>query len=113
MATELDEVLVALADPTRRRIVELLGHKPTRAGEIAAQFDSAAPTISRHLRVLRQSGLIEETRVEDDARVKVYQLRREPFGHLGAWIDQVEAFWRDQLGSFAELVENMKEEDKL
>ncbi len=92
----------ALSDPTRRRIVELLAREPMRAGAVAEEFASAAPTISRHLRVLRRAGLIEETRVDADARVKVYRLRREPFGDLGAWIDQVQAFWRDRLAGFAE-----------
>jgi DNA-binding transcriptional ArsR family regulator len=101
MATQLDAAWDALADPTRRRIVELLVREPMRAGAVADAFPVAAPTISRHLRVLRKAGLIEETRVDDDARVKLYRLRREPFGDLGAWLDQVQAFWRDQLEAFA------------
>lgn len=99
-----DIVWEALADPTRRRIVELLTREPMRAGAVAGAFDSAAPTISRHLRVLRRAGLIEETRVDEDARVKVYRLRQEPFGDLGAWIDQVQAFWHDRLDGFADVV---------
>ena len=97
----MDATLDALADPTRRRIVELLGRSPMRAGAVAHEFDLAAPTVSRHLRVLRKAGLIEELRVEDDARVKVYRLRQEPLGDLSAWLDQVQAFWRDQLDAFA------------
>ncbi|MFF1633541.1 ArsR/SmtB family transcription factor [Leifsonia sp. NPDC058248] len=106
MAT--DVVWDALGDPTRRRIVEMLMREPMRAGAVAVAFPVAAPTISRHLRVLRRAGLIEEVRVDDDARVKLYRLRPEPFGDLSAWIDQVQAFWRDQLGAFADEVERTR-----
>jgi len=102
--TEIDTILEALADPTRRAIVEMLRDSPQRAGAVAAAFPVAAPTISRHLRVLRLNGLIEEVRDESDARVKVYQLNQIPFTALGAWVDQVQAFWRDQLGAFADYV---------
>ena len=67
----IDETLSALADPTRRRVVDLLRERPRRAGELAATFDVSAPAISRHLRVLRTRGLIEETRTPDDARALI------------------------------------------
>ncbi|MGW1616624.1 ArsR/SmtB family transcription factor [Streptomyces sp. NPDC002285] len=107
MVNDVDATLSALADPTRRRIVELLHERPQRAGELVAAFEVSAPSISRHLRVLRRSGLVEEHGVEDDARVRVYQLRQEPFVALQAWLDQVQAFWTDQLGAFKEHVERM------
>jgi DNA-binding transcriptional ArsR family regulator len=56
--------------------------------------------MSRHLRVLRTRGLVEEERVDDDARVRVYRLRREPFEALQVWLRELESFWRDQLDSF-------------
>jgi DNA-binding transcriptional ArsR family regulator len=108
MAQQIDGILAALADPTRREIVDLLRDSPQRAGAIASRFDSAAPTISRHLRVLRDAGLIEE-QPEKDARVRTYRLREAPFGHLGAWVDQVQAHWRDQLAAFADYVEEQKD----
>jgi DNA-binding transcriptional ArsR family regulator len=101
----VDRTLAALADPTRRRIVELLRQRPQRAGELAAQFDITGPAVSRHLRVLRHSGLVEERGVDADARVRVYHLRGEPLTALRAWVDQVQAFWTDQLGGFKEHVE--------
>ena len=107
MVTEIDATLTALAEPTRRRIVELLRDRPHRAGELAAAFAVSAPAISRHLRVLRRSGLVTEHGVADDARLRVYELRREPFTELGAWLDQVQAFWTDQLGAFRNHVENL------
>ncbi len=97
---DLDGVLTALADPTRRGVVDLLRTRPRRAGELADAFDMTPPAMSRHLRVLRTRGLIEEERQEDDARVRLFRLRRQPFVALQAWLDQVEAFWTDQLGSF-------------
>ena len=99
-ATELDGTLAALADPTRRGVVDLLRRRPRRAGELAAAFHVSPPVMSRHLRVLRTRGLVEEERSEDDARVRMFRLRREPFQDLQRWIEQVEAFWTEQLGAF-------------
>jgi DNA-binding transcriptional ArsR family regulator len=97
---DLDATIAALADPTRRRVVDLLRKGPRRAGELAAGADTSAPAMSRHLRVLRTTGLVETESVDDDARVRVYRLRPEPFVALQAWLDQVQAFWAEQLGSF-------------
>ena len=102
----LDDTFAALADPTRRRVVDLLRQGPRCAGELAAEFDVSAPAISRHLRVLRTRGLIEEEPSPRDARMRVYRLRREPFVGLHSWLDQVEAFWGEQLDSFRELAES-------
>jgi DNA-binding transcriptional ArsR family regulator len=99
-ARRLDRTLAALADPTRRRVVELLRERPRRAGELAAAFRSSAPAMSRHLRVLRTRGLVEEERVDEDARVRIYRLRREPFDALQTWLRELESFWSDQLDSF-------------
>lgn len=97
----LDATFGALSDPTRRAVVDLLRRAPRRAGEIAETLGVSAPALSRHLRVLRESGLVEEERDDGDARVRVLRLRAEPFGQLRAWIDEVERFWSDQLASFA------------
>ena len=99
-ARRLDRTLSALADPTRRRVVELLRERPHRAGELAAAFRASPPAMSRHLRVLRTRGLVAEQRVDDDARVRIYSLRREPFAALQAWLRELEAFWGGQLESF-------------
>lgn len=101
----LSETLSALADPTRRGVVELLLHEPRRAGELADELSMSFPAMSRHLRVLRESGLVEEERSQVDSRVRVYRLRREPFGELRGWLDQVERFWTDELMSFKRHVE--------
>jgi DNA-binding transcriptional ArsR family regulator len=104
-APAVDRTLKALADPTRRRVVELLRTQPRRAGDIAAGLGMSAPATSRHLRVLHRSGLIEDVSVEDDARVRVFRLRPEPLAELSAWLSEVEQFWRVQLDAFTTHVE--------
>jgi DNA-binding transcriptional ArsR family regulator len=96
----LDQTLLALADPTRRRVVELLRRKPQRAGDLAAALSMSSPRLSRHLRVLRRSGLIEDSGVEHDARVSLYRLRPERFATLRNWLDEVERFWTAELDAF-------------
>src|SRR5450755_288186 len=95
----VDRTLAALSDPTRRAVVDLLLKKPRRAGELAAALEMSAPALSRHLRVLRRSGLITDDEVEDDARVRLYRLRPEAFASLRDWLGEVEGFWGDQLRS--------------
>jgi DNA-binding transcriptional ArsR family regulator len=96
----LDETLAALADPHRRKVVDLLRQRPRRAGELASRLRLSPPALSRHLRVLRRGGLIEEERVEEDARVRMYRLRRKPFKDLQSWLAEVEAVWTQQLDAF-------------
>lgn len=98
--SDLDHTLTALADPTRRGIVDLLRSSPRRAGELAESLEMSPPALSRHLRVLRKNGLVEEERRGDDARVRVYRLRQEPFSDLRRWLDDVEAFWSAKLDAF-------------
>jgi len=90
----------ALADPTRRRVLQLLGERACRAGELAAAAGTSAPVMSRHLKVLLEAGLIADERVPDDARLRVFRLRREPLVAVQAWLDQLQAHWNEQLGSF-------------
>jgi DNA-binding transcriptional ArsR family regulator len=97
---DLDETFAALADPTRRQVVEFLRTGPRRASELAAASQMTRPAMSRHLRVLRASGLVDVDTLEDDARGRVYRLRADRFVALQAWLDQVHAFWSEQLGSF-------------
>jgi DNA-binding transcriptional ArsR family regulator len=96
----LDATFAALSDPTRRAVIDLLRRGPRRAGELAEALDMSAPAMSRHLRVLRESGLVEEERVDEDARVRVLRLRAEPFDDLRGWLEEVEQFWAGQLASF-------------
>ena len=96
----LDRALAALADPTRRGVVELLRRRPRRAGELASEFGLSPPAMSRHLRVLRSTGLVEEEHGGEDDRARVYRLRQQPIGELRHWLDVVEAFWTLQLDGF-------------
>ena len=111
MANDLapvDVTLSALADPTRRAVVDLLGTGPKRAGELAASVGMSGPAMSRHLRVLRESGLVEAELVDEDARLRMYRLRPQSLVALQAWLDQLKAQWDEQLGSFQRHVEGKK-----
>lgn len=105
MSEALDRTLAALADPHRRRAVDLLRERPRRAGELAESLGLTAPAMSRHLRALRQSGLVEESHPEFDARVRVYRLRPGPLTELKAWLDAAEDHWVDQLSALKAHVE--------
>jgi len=103
--TGLDQTLLALADPTRRGVIELLRKRPRRASELAELLSMTRPAMSRHLRLLRKTGLVSESEPEHDARVRLYRLEREPFSELRGWLDEVEAFWDGQLQAFKEHAE--------
>jgi DNA-binding transcriptional ArsR family regulator len=105
---DLNTTLSALADRNRRAVIDLLKKQPRRAGEIAAALSLTPPALSRHLRVLRRSGLIHEQGVEEDARVRIYQLRKEPFEQLRRWLEEVESFWAGELAAFRDHVERSK-----
>jgi DNA-binding transcriptional ArsR family regulator len=113
VANNLDRTFAALADPTRRRVVDLLRKRPRRAGELAAAVEMAPPAMSRHLRVLRRTGLVEEENLDDDARVRVYRLRPERFAEVRHWIEEVEAFWAEQLDAFKTHVERTRKGSRL
>jgi DNA-binding transcriptional ArsR family regulator len=106
---DVDEVVSALADPTRRRVVELLGDRPRRAGELAEAAGTSAPVMSRHLRILLEAGFVTDERVPGDARLRVFRLRREPVLALQAWLDQLQAHWNEQLGAFKRYVEEKEQ----
>lgn len=104
--TALDRTLAALADPHRRRIVELLRNEPRRAGELAAAVDLSPSALTRHLRKLKASGLVTESHPAFDARVRIYTLRPKPMADLKAWLERTERLWVEQLAAFKEYLEN-------
>ena len=106
--SDLDRTLAALSDPTRRGVVELLRKKPRRAGELSEALEVSPPALSRHLRVLRTHGLVEEEHPEEDARVRVYRLKHEPFNALRRWLDEVESFWTHELSAFKKHAERTR-----
>ncbi len=101
--------LAGLADPTRRRIVELLQAGPRPATELHGAFAIAGPAVSRHLRVLREAGLVSERRVPEDGRVRLYGLEPEPLLQLARWLDGVAGGWQGQLDAFQDYVKLRKE----
>ncbi len=100
MAVELSATLAALADPARRAIVEHLAQRPARPSELAEALELSRPAVSRHLRILRQAELIAQEIGEEDGRARPIALLREPLAQVHDWLDEVEAFWGEQLASF-------------
>ena len=86
--------LLAIADPTRRRIVELLAVRERTAGELVEEFDLSAPAISQHLNVLREAGLVT-TRAEGQSRIQA--LNPEGLDELDAWLEKTRAVWSRRL----------------
>jgi DNA-binding transcriptional ArsR family regulator len=90
----MDTVLQALADPSRRALLEILRDHPASAGELAEALPIARPGVSRHLRVMRDAGLVD---VRRDAQRRIYSLRPEAFVELDEWLDSYRALWRNRL----------------
>jgi DNA-binding transcriptional ArsR family regulator len=86
--------LTALADPSRRRIVELLAAGELAAGEIAGHFTASAPAVSQHLKVLREAGLI---RMRVDRQRRIYALDPDGFRELEDWLARLRRFWASRL----------------
>lgn len=99
------DAFAALANPVRRRLLELLADEPRRAGALAAEFDLSRPAVSEHLTVLRRAGLVEE---EQRGRERHYRLAPEPLIAVGTWLRPFERFWREQL---TELSDHLTEEE--
>jgi DNA-binding transcriptional ArsR family regulator len=99
------QVLAALAEPSRRRMVELLGQRARSAGELAQAAGLTAAATSRHLRALREAGVVSDAHPAFDARVRIYSLKAGGLEGLKAWIDQTERLWTDQLAAFKAHVE--------
>jgi DNA-binding transcriptional ArsR family regulator len=108
LSARIDRTFAALADPHRRAAVELLGQRPRRAGELAAALGLPAPAMSRHLRQLKESGLVEETHPEFDARVRIYALKDGAMADLKRWLAETEAMWVTQLARFKAHVETKR-----
>jgi DNA-binding transcriptional ArsR family regulator len=87
-------VFEALADPTRRRILELLAAGERSAGEIAGEFAISRPGVSRHLRVLRESGLV---RARGDGQRRLYAVDPEPLAEVELWLARYRQFWSQRL----------------
>jgi DNA-binding transcriptional ArsR family regulator len=106
----IDRTLAALGDPNRRRVIELLRERPRASGELAQAAGLSAPAMSRHLRTLRQSGLVAEDHDGFDARVRIYHLRPEPMSELKQWLEETERLWSEQLLAFKAHLERNDED---
>ncbi len=102
---DLDRTLAALADPQRRRIVDILRRSPQAAGDLARQIGVAPPAVSRALKALREVGLVAESHPPHDARVRIYELRPGPMTELKAWLEETESLWSEQLAAFKAHIE--------
>ncbi|MBP6013558.1 MAG: winged helix-turn-helix transcriptional regulator [Alphaproteobacteria bacterium] len=107
-AQAADAVWAALADSSRREIVELLRTTPRSAGDLANQTGMAPSVVSKHLRQLKECDLVSESQPDYDARVRIYALNARPLGQLKAWLGATEEMWAGQLASFKKHIERTK-----
>ena len=98
----------ALADPTRRAVLELLRRGSQPAGEIAGAFPVSRPAISKHLRLLRRAHLVREHR---EGRHRVYQLNPDPLRAVDTWLDRYRSFWKMNLNNLKTFVESEYEKE--
>jgi|SRR5579885_3570456 len=98
--------LAALADPTRRRIVERLAEGPLSSGEIAARFDVTAPAISQHLKTLREARLV---RVRAEAQRRIYELDPAGIDAVADWVADIRRYWAVRLDA---LEAKLKEDER-
>jgi DNA-binding transcriptional ArsR family regulator len=98
-----DDVFLALANPVRRRLLELLADGPRTAGDLAGQFDLSRPAVAEHLQVLRRTALVRDEAV---GRQRRYHLATEPLEQVSEWLHPFERFWRERLRALADLVED-------
>src|SRR6266576_5810611 len=103
-----DAAFSALADPTRRAVLDLLRAGTRPAGEIARAFPVSRPAISKHLRILRRAHLVEERR---EGRHRLYQLNPEPLKAVDTWLEQYRSFWSASLANLKEFVETEYEKE--
>jgi DNA-binding transcriptional ArsR family regulator len=90
----MDGVLLAVSDPSRRTMLEALRNGPATVTELADLLPIARPGVSRHLRVLREAGLVE---VRSDAQRRIYSLNPEPLAELSEWLDRYRALWMQRM----------------
>jgi DNA-binding transcriptional ArsR family regulator len=96
----------AIADPTRRRVLGLLAERERTAGEIADAFTISRPAVSRHLRVLREAGLV---RARPEAQRRVYSLDPRPLEDVDTWLASIRAFWEPRLDALERHLEGRRD----
>ncbi len=96
------DAFLALADPTRRRIIETLADGESAFGDLAAQFEMSGPAVSQHLKVLREAGLV---RVRKDRQRRIYRLNAGGLGDVEDWLGKVKRFWGSRLDDLERALE--------
>ena len=99
------ETFAALAEPNRLRIVELLRSGPRPVAEICAELPLAQPQVSKHLRVLRNAGLVD---ARPRAQQRIYELRAAPLRELGEWLERFRRIWAERYDRLDELLEELQ-----
>lgn len=100
---DVDLLFSTLANPVRRRLLELLVDGPRKAGALAEEFDLSRPAVSEHLQVLQRASLVIGTQ---SGRERHYQLNAKPLVEVNDWFQPFERYWREQLSNLAELLED-------
>ncbi|HEV8250260.1 MAG TPA: metalloregulator ArsR/SmtB family transcription factor [Gaiellaceae bacterium] len=95
----MEAAAAAIADPVRRRVLELVRDRELAAGEIAGEFEISRPAVSRHLRVLRHAGLVTERR---SGRLRLYRADPAPLAELSRWLEE---YWSGRLAALKTLAE--------
>lgn len=105
---QLSRVFQALADPTRRAVLERLGAGPAAMSDLAEPFDMALPSFAQHLSVLERCGLVRSRKV---GRVRTYRLAPRPLKEAETWIAKQRALWERRLDQLDHYLERMKEQE--
>ncbi len=108
-SVELNRVFQALADPTRRAVLERLNRGPAPMSELAEPFDMALPSFSQHLDVLEDCGLVRSSK---EGRVRTYELQAKPLEVAGHWMAKQRAMWERRLDQMDNYVKTLKEKKR-
>src|SRR6516162_7914518 len=102
----MESAFEIIAEPNRRAILSLLASSHQSVGQIERQLRLPQPTVSKHLRVLREAGFVEST---VDAQRRLYRLKPEPFQEVDAWLEQFRRFWSDHLDALERHLDRMEQ----
>jgi DNA-binding transcriptional ArsR family regulator len=103
------DVFQAIADPNRRAIISLLAGKRMTPGDLADNFSISRPAISKHIRILRESGLVT---VEKHGRERYCEVRYEKLGEVSDWVEQYRKFWEAKLDSLEEYLQELQAKER-
>jgi DNA-binding transcriptional ArsR family regulator len=103
------ETFAALAEPNRFRIVELLRSGPRAVGDIGERLHLAQPQVSKHLRVLKDAGLVD---VQPLAQQRLYELRPQPLRRMHGWLERYRRVWEESFEQLDELVEELEKKER-